>query len=90
MEYFANDTQAVAVGGLNFENGLGELVLHGSVTLAPDAESLDLVRKLKARLSEIETAIGRGAAAYPEKEKERSPAPLDVVANPFAVELAKP
>ena len=83
MDYFRNDEQAVTASGFSIENGVGSVLVHGSVTLVADEASLVAVRALSARLAEIEKAL---LVAI----EEGFPVPGDVVVdletvdNPFA------
>ncbi|MDW9481145.1 hypothetical protein GOB57_21095 [Sinorhizobium meliloti] len=83
MDWFRNDAQAAVIGGLTIENGMGTVVVHGSLSLSPDTASLDQLRALRRRLAELESALASaieegasgGADAVPD---------LQTVANPFA------
>ncbi len=84
MNWFENDTQATGVGGLTIENGLGSVVVHGSLSLSRDAVSLDQVRNLQRKLAELESALAskieEGALVVAIDEVPV----LETVENPFA------
>ena len=84
MDWFENDTQAAGVGGLTIENGFGRVVVHGSLSLSPDAGSLGQIRALQRQLAELESALAskieEGASVVVVDEVPV----LETVENPFA------
>lgn len=82
-KWFRNDTRSSGVGGLTFDNGVGSVTIHGSMTLVRDEISLRMLSALKERISELESALAsdieEGAV-----EGEDEVRPLETVANPFA------
>nr|WP_250807105.1 hypothetical protein [Neorhizobium tomejilense] len=82
MEYFRNDAEAVTVSGFSFENGVGSVSFHGSAVFSTDETSLQALRALSARLSEMENAlvvaIGEGVTG------SEAAVALEIVENPFA------
>lgn len=84
MDYFRNDTQAITVGGITIENGLGRLVVHGAMTIVADETSLNQIRALKERLGEVESALSSAieSGAFPVSDDDGPE--LETVNNPFA------
>lgn len=84
MDWFENDAQAAGVGGLTIENGLGSVVVHGNLSLSPDAVSLGQLRTLQRKLAELESALAskieEGASVVVADEVPV----LETVENPFA------
>lgn len=82
MNYFGNDTEAVTVGGLTLENGIGEVLIHGADTIRRDGDSLFRIRAFIQRLTEIESALMRDLDGDGPASTEI--VPPAVVDNPFA------
>jgi hypothetical protein len=82
MDYFRNDTQAVTVGGLTIENGVGSVSIHGSLSLSADQSSLDQLEALKRRLVEMESALASVIEEGAFEVVVDVPV-LETVANPF-------
>jgi hypothetical protein len=84
MEWFKNDTQATGVGGLTIENGLSSVIVHGSITLSPDAVSLGQIRVLQRQLAELESALASKIEEGASVGAADQVLILETVDNPFA------
>jgi hypothetical protein len=83
MDWFKNDTQSTGVGGLTIENGIGSVVVHGSMTLSPDDASLEQLKALRERISELESALASAIEEGAFSGAVTVPV-LETVDNPFA------
>ncbi|MBY3433878.1 hypothetical protein HFN89_06915 [Rhizobium laguerreae] len=82
MDYFRNDTEAATVGGLTIENGIGDVSVHGSLSFKADGASLEMLRALQRRLSDMESALASviEEGAFQEAVGVQA---LETIANPF-------
>ena len=54
---FANDSEAISLGGLTIENGTDQVSLYGSLDLTRDKAGLQQARVLKAAVDAIVAAL---------------------------------
>ncbi|UJS25291.1 hypothetical protein [Thiothrix winogradskyi] len=83
MDFFKNEAETHLLQGLNIENRLDRVSLHGSLDLTHDAAGLALALKLKALLDGVVEVLSREQASGVLLEKISLQA-SDEVANPFA------
>lgn len=83
MDFFKNEAETHLLQGLNIENRLDRVSLHGSLDLTHDAAGLALALKLKALLDGVVEVLSSEQAngVLPEKISLQA---SDEVANPFA------
>ncbi|MFE1602474.1 hypothetical protein [Methylobacterium sp. ID0610] len=77
---FADDATVQTIGPLTVENGTERVVLHGSLDLARDRQSLERARALKRILEAVVAALE--GEDLPE-EAPRAEAKTESVKNPF-------
>lgn len=54
---YANESDALSIGGLNIENRLDRVSIYGNVDLTRDQAGLDLARHLQAALAATVAAL---------------------------------
>ena len=83
MDFFKNEAETHLLQGLNIENRLDRVSLHGSLDLTHDAAGLALALTLKALLDGVVEVLSSEQASGVLLEKISLQA-SDEVANPFA------
>lgn len=79
FEPYANESDAVGIGGLNVENRLDRVSIFGSLDITCDKEGLAKVRALKGIVDSVERALAR--RKLPDRVETRPPGSVE---NPFA------
>lgn len=82
MEPFEDDSSVWNVGGLSFENGPHEILVHGTSVFARDRESAGRAREMIRFLTGMIDAMG-DEAALPERAAKPAVQPALLVDNPF-------
>ena len=77
---FANDSEAISLGGLTIENGADQVSLCGSLDLTRDKAGLQQARVLKAAVDAIVAAL---EAAQNLPHEITPPTEPEQVKNPF-------
>lgn len=82
MDFFRNEAETRILNGLNIENRLDRVSLHGSLDLTHDVAGLELALKLKEMLDGIVAVlqVEQASGTLPAVITVDSPAQ---VANPF-------
>jgi hypothetical protein len=79
MKLYANESDVLRIGGLQFENRLDRITVSGDIDLTKDAAGLADARALQALLAQIVAEL-EASADLP----ERIPAPqVKKTGNPF-------
>ena len=85
MDYFKNDSEATGVQGMSIENGIGEVNIHGSITINHDDTSLQSLNVLIKKLSELKSSLHKSIGNGETLEGYKKPDIIlsDKVENPF-------
>ena len=85
MQYFRNDHEASHVDGINIENSIGKVIIHGTIDISPNKRSLLALSNLIDKLTELKLSVNTSLESGEEFEKQEKlqiPA-TDEVENPF-------
>lgn len=80
---FENEQEAMTIGDLSVENGLGFVLLHGEMTVRKDKRSLQAVENLLALLNQVKSVLQNDELPEVAADTANDPK-IDEVANPFA------